>query len=67
MKDVHVVTSSVGGGGEGGESAPPTVLICQNPGKIPKNLDKISENPGNNDPQRCLISKNSAQRLQENT
>jgi len=31
-----------------------------NPGKIP-------ENPGKNVPQRCLTSKNGAQRLQKNT
>jgi len=56
---------------EVGRKRTPKVLICwkpgQNPSKIPENMDKTLENPGTNGVQRCLISKNGAQRLQKNT
>jgi len=52
-KPLAVCSSGVGSGGAGGASAPPKVLICQNPDKIPENLGKIR--------------KNGAQRWQKNT
>jgi len=52
--------SGVGSEGAGSESAPKKFFICR------KNLGKISENPSKNDAQRCLSSKNGAQRLQKN-
>ena len=62
------------GAGGGGASAPQKFWfvenlgkIHQNPSKIPENMDKTLENPGTNDVQRCLISKNGAQRFQKNT
>ena len=76
---VNIVTySGVGGGGAGGSSAAPKVLICQksgqNPWKFGQNLWqsgqnpwKSEQNPGKNGSQRCLISKNGAQWLEKNT
>jgi len=46
---------------------PQKFWFVENPGKILENLGKIPENPGKNGGQHCLISKNSAQRLQRNT
>jgi len=72
--------SGVGGGGSGGVSTSPKILICwksgkilenlgkipEDPNKIPKYLGKIPENLGKNGTQRCLTSKNGAQGLQKN-
>jgi len=41
--------------------------IPENLGKISENLGKIPKNPGKNGAQRCLTSKNGAQRLHKNT
>ena len=52
--------SGVGGRGAGGAIAHPEFWSVENLGKIPENL-------GKNGAQRCLTSKNGAQRLQKNT
>ena len=48
--------SGVGGGVQGGASAPPKFWFVKIiPGKISENFGKIPENTGKNSAQRCLI------------